>query len=294
MTSTAISLTLDASQKEGRGRFAVKKLSAFSYVAGKFFLVEKLVSMLPEHHTYVEVFGGAANLLLNKSPSRFEVYNDIQGDLVNLFRAIKERPIELGQKLDSLPWSRVLLKQIHLYLKAYPIHLSPDAEPDISRAAFYLYGVLMSFNGASGTGAKVRFAGTTPGATLRKKPTMLRLISDRLSEVFFENRGAFELIDLYDRENTLFFVDPPYWNPKGADAANIRFNAEMHARLRDKLKAIKGKFLLTYDDFPEVRALYEGFEMERYSVAKHSSKTETGQKKPKLHHLIVRNYSTSS
>lgn len=77
----------------------------FPYIGGKFYLLEKLISVIPEHKTYIEVFGGAGSLLINKSPSKIEVFNDIDGDLINPFMVVRDKPREFVKKFRWLLYS---------------------------------------------------------------------------------------------------------------------------------------------------------------------------------------------
>ena len=85
-----------------------QKLTPFGYFGGKYFMIDNLIPLFPSHKTYVEVFGGSGTILINKSPSKVEVYNDIDGELYNFFKVIADRKLfkKFQEKISLLPYSR--------------------------------------------------------------------------------------------------------------------------------------------------------------------------------------------
>jgi DNA adenine methylase len=273
--------------EEGKGRFTVQRLHAFGYVAGKYFLVDKLLSLIPSHSRYIEVFGGSMVLLLNKAPVRLEVYNDIQADLVNTFYAIKKNTCRIVTELLMLPYSRLVLKQVMQFLKNHPFKFSLDEGPDYKRAALYLYSQVFSYN-ASGS-FSVRY---DKSLDLERIGMINRLevVSQRLAHVLLENLPFQRLIERYDSEGAFFFLDPPYFEKGQSQGGNIFWKLEQHKELREILGKVKGKWLLTYDNSKTVKELYSDYPQQVETIISHGSKNNPQGKHTTIQHLIIRNY----
>jgi len=224
---------------------AVKSL--IPWVGGKKALAKTLVPLLPKHHCYVEVFGGAAWVLFGKQPSRQEIYNDVDGRLVGLFRTVKEHPDEFVRQLELVPNSR----------EVFDLYISQPGLTEIQRAARFYYVLKLAF-GAKVTGRPTLGTGPTRG----KRLLMAHVIADvdavheRIERAIVERLDCEALLRKYDRPDTCFFVDPPY--VAAEDVYRERFTREDHERLRATLAELQGKWLLTYGDHPWVRAAYSG------------------------------------
>jgi len=122
-------------------------LNVIRYIGGKFFLKNKIYSILPNHHIFVEVFGGGANVLLHKPPSKIEVYNDLNKDLANLFYVLSFHYDEFYEKAKFLVFSREIFKVIRNEI----LNTKIESIPDINRAVkiFYLYNTSFSGNTSS-------------------------------------------------------------------------------------------------------------------------------------------------
>jgi DNA adenine methylase len=276
---------------------AGKPLTFFPYAAGKSKLIEFHLAILPAHICYVEVFGGAGTLLLNKPRAKVEVYNDIQGDLVNVFRAVKAKPEEVQRVLDSLPRSREVYSQLLDYFNSQG-RRSPSVseEPDFKRAAYFLYCVSSSFGGTTpqestpgnfGVGTTRDQAGT-----LRRRTELLSEIGERLKNVTIENRSFEDIIRLYDRPGTLLYLDPPYYAPGQAQGGGITMPEEKHRLLAELLSKCQSRFILNYDDCEPIRELYRGF------YRRHIESIKTGEKilsteareRATVSHIVVTNF----
>lgn len=224
-------------------------LSAFPWPGGKKHMLADLIPMMPPHKFYVEVFSGSAKLLLNKPPSQWELLNDANGDVINFFRVVKHRPAELAERIEA--------EILHIE-RFKELRSLSDAPDEIDRALRFGYLAWYSFGGKG-----EHFAGGFLGRTSVRRPLatvreLLGKVSERMSRVLLESRDCVECVARYDSGETLFFLDPPYVGESGTVGAYDEMPAEHHARLAAALKRIKGKFLLTYNDHPEVRRLYEG------------------------------------
>lgn len=180
----------------------------FRYPGGKFTLAKWVISHFPGHETYVELFGGAASVLLQKQRSQGEVYNDINGDVVNVFRILRND--EMARKLTS----KLLLTPFSY--DEYKAAFDPTEDP-IEKARqmiFRSYAGIGSDSlfrpNAGYRGLVNRQSGVTPATPWAEFPHEISKFVERLRGVSIENRDATRLIKLYDRPRTLFYVDPPY------------------------------------------------------------------------------------
>lgn len=221
------------------------------WLGGKSQLARTIIEMMPEHKHYCEVFGGAGWVLFKKSASTLETINDVNGDLINLYRVFKYHPDALKKEFETQLISREEFER----LKAE----NTKSLTDIQRAARFYYLLRTCF------GAKI--AEPNYFSHVERKPhlklgdelkSVLANIHQRLQKVNIENRNFDVLISKMDRPDTLFYLDPPYYNCENYYGKDIFSRADF-VKLRDLLKNIKGKFILSLNDVPEVRELFEGF-----------------------------------
>lgn len=219
--------------------------SFISWIGGKKLLRKAILEQFPEQGTfdrYIEVFGGAAWLLFSKdNHAKMEVYNDVNGELVNLFRVVKHHPEALQKELD---W-------VLMYREQFFDALQPgNGITDIQRAARFWVAVKESF------GTDCRSFGLR-SRDMHKATDVLREASQRLNRVVIERLDFERLIRTYDRPEALFYLDPPYYNAE--KYYPDRFQPEDHKRLRMALDNIKGRFILSYNDCQEIRDLYKDY-----------------------------------
>lgn len=202
--------------------------------------------------SFIDVFGGAGWVLFYRERwAPLEVYNDLDGRLVNLFRIVKYHPDALREELRYMLHSREIFKQV---LASVPL-------TDVQAAARFCYLINRSFGGK----------GTQYGRNLKNSPagknptTILELIdalSQRLDRVRIEHLDFAAALADYDRPDAFFYCDPPYYGSGDTNQqayASLDGEAFDHQRLRDALGRVQGRWLLSYDDHPEVRRLYEGY-----------------------------------
>lgn len=248
--------------------------SLFPYVGGKHRVAPRLIKQLAKHTCYVELFAGAANVLLTKEPSKVEVLNDVNGDLVNIFRVIRWHPDELIRELAFITHSRQEFMDYH----------DQKGLTDVQKAARYWFKLRATFGGTGPSGHKSFATGTCRKAMTRNIAfETIQQAHERLDGVFIENDDFEKVIKRYDRPYTLFFCDPPYW--QGADYG-VPFEWSDHERLAKKLRNIKGKFLLTINDHPNIKKLYPGLHIRR--IPMRYSVRRTGSQK--AHELLIANY----
>lgn len=217
------------------------------YHGGKWLLARWIISNFPAHRIYVEPFGGAASVLLQKSRCYAEVYNDKDDEIVNLFRVVRARGDELISLLKQTPFARVEFCQSY----------EPIAD-EMEQARRTVIRSFMGFGSAGASGAKTGFransnrSGTTPAHDWGNFPDCLAAIADRLRGVVIENRDAVEVMLQHDGPETLHYVDPPYVldtrsmkNPYCKKGYRYELTNEDHERLCATLLELKGMIVLS-------------------------------------------------
>lgn len=211
------------------------------YHGSKWRLADWIVSHLPRHRTYVEPFGGAASVLLRKPRSHTEVYNDLDSELVNLFRVARDQGEALRRALELTPFAR----------DEFALSYAASDDP-LERARRTVARSFMGFGSnalhqTTGFRSRSRRSGTSPAADWRGYPQALEAIIRRLQGVVIEHRDAFEVMGAQDAEDTLFYVDPPYV-PETRDAGGDyrhELTVADHERLAEALHALAGPVVLS-------------------------------------------------
>ncbi|TAL31601.1 MAG: DNA adenine methylase [Spirochaetes bacterium] len=226
--------------------------SPLAYIGGKSILSKTIVKLIPSHITYCEAFTGGGWMLFRKEPSKAEIINDLDRDLVAFYRVIQNHLEEFLKQFKWLLTSREMFEDFKEQLEVRGL-------TDIQRAARYYYVQRTCFAG------KVR--GRTFGVSSDRKPriNLVRMEEElsevhlRLSQVLIENLSWDEFISRYDRPATFFYLDPPYYK-KPVYKHNFE-SIDDFIRMRDILKGLKGKFILSINDHPEIREVFNGFRM---------------------------------
>lgn len=250
--------------------------SLIAWVGGKKLLREKIATLIPEDiGSYVEPFGGAGWVLFHRERwAKLEVYNDLDARLTNLFLQVKHHPEALVKELELMPASRDL----------FYLLVDQPGLTELQRAARFLYLISRSFGGK---GTQFGRGKTSPPSSMEAKLERIHALSRRLDKVTIEHQSYDDVIDFYDRSGAFFYCDPPYVH--GTRYKNARqFD---HEKLRDTLKAVKGRWLLSYDDCPEVRELYAEYAIIPISRVKGIS---PGRGERMFHELIIANYEVSN
>jgi len=258
-----------------------KKLKApFGWIGGKSKLADEIVDLIPEHSSYIEVFGGALSVLYRKPKSKLEIVNDINNELVNLHRIIKSNPQSLSDYLQQLLISREIFKDIK--------HKTLKPRNNIERAAFYYYQLSMSF------GSK----GDNFAMPKSRRPKDIykdfRKWSQRLKFVTIENMSFTKLIKEYDRLEAFFYCDPPYFGTESYYKNTGEFGKEEHILLRDTLANIQGKLLLSYNDDPFIRELYKKFNITSTRKFDYTLGSNVHRKKKSVREIFITNFSRST
>jgi DNA adenine methylase len=235
------------------------------YHGGKWLLAPWILSYMPEHKVYVEPFGGGGSVLLRKSRAHEEIYNDLDREIVNLFRIVRDRGGELKKKLEFTPYSR----------DEFELSYEPTDDP-IEKARRTVVRSFMGRNPSSTTQAAGSFKAKqvksyiTIAHVWMKYPDALNSITERLRGVIIENDNALDVIKRHDSEGTAFYVDPPYL-PSTRDAGTDyrhEMTEEDHIRLAEALNRVKGKVVLSGYPSELYTSLYKGWErIEKDSIA---------------------------
>ena len=225
------------------------------YHGGKFRLSDWIISHFPSHETYVEPFGGGASILLQKTPSRMEVYNDLDRDVVNFFEVLRDQQLaeELAQQIELTPYSRVEF-----------LNARDETSDRIEQARRLVVRAQMGFGSAGATKGNTGFrldtarGGSDIVTIWQRQPEVIRQAAARLKKVLIENRDAIKVIQDHDREDTLFFIDPPYvldTRNMGGKAYRHEMSNADHEQLINVLNSCKGKIILCGYDHTIYEAL---------------------------------------
>ncbi len=214
------------------------------YHGGKFRLSDWIISHFPPHRVYVEPFGGAASVLMQKSRSQAEVYNDLDGDIVNVMRVLQDSVLrtQLTELLILTPYART----------EFELAWEP-CDSQVERARRTLIRAEMGFGSAGATKGKTGFRiDTTRKSTVMdiwaRIPEYIQSFSQRLQGVLIENRPALQILKSHDKPDTLFYVDPPYL-PATRQIGSACYRHEMtsddHVELLTALQELKGSIIVS-------------------------------------------------
>lgn len=257
--------------------------SFMSWLGGKKALRDDvIIRMPPFYDKYIEVFGGAGWVLFRKTPeNEAEVFNDFNSNLVNLYRCVRDNPAKLKYKLRYVLNSRedfrwlVFLHKKGIFTRFH----------DYDRAAKFYQLIRYSYGSALDSFA------SQPHSIWNDFP-LIDMASRRLQKVIIENQDFEVLIKHYDSPGSFFYCDPPYYATESY-YKDVGFTKNDHVRLRDTLSKIKGKFLVSYNDCPEIRELwaYEGIHIESVSRMDNFKQRYSGG--AMYNELFISNYDTS-
>jgi DNA adenine methylase len=255
------------------------------WIGGKSRLAPFLAEIISrtQHTTYAEPFVGMGGVFFKREfAPKSEVINDYSRDVSNLFRILQRHYVQF---MDTLKWQLHSRAEFERLLAA-----NPETLTDLERAARFLYLQKTSFGGKV-TGQNF---GTVRGGPARFDLTKLTSVLEdahtRLAGVVIERMDYKDFIRHYDREDTLFYLDPPYYGCEG-DYGKELFNRNEFMAMAELLKGLKGRFLLSLNDTPEVRSIFTGFEFldvrTAYSLA-------GGDKQKTAAEVVIANYTNHS
>lgn len=227
--------------------------SLCAYIGGKRYLaktISKYIKNTP-HRLYGEVFFGMGSVFLRKGfKSKVEVINDINKDIYNLFKVLRKHYPEVERLFEFNICSR---EEFLNYLK-----VNPDSLTDIERAVRFVYLQKLRFGGNPLTSSFAVGKNKDARFKTQKMLKQMKLISNRLDKVIIENLDFEKFIKSYDSEQSLFYLDPPYYNFEKYYGKDI-FSKKDFERLNNCLDNIKGKFILSINNCDEIRELFKNF-----------------------------------
>lgn len=254
------------------------------YHGGKYYLCRWIIEQFPEHDVYVEPFGGAASVLLNKSRCSKEVYNDLEYSMFNLMRVIRDKQDHLLNRLRGIKY------ELNEYLKMREAYKSEEFDNlDSLEQAAITYSVRrMSRGGLCGTfcwSSRI-YGDGIPGEVHGWLTSLdqLPIISERLQGIDIQNKNANELMSEYDSPKTLFYLDPPY--PKSTRVFKNAYRKEMtieeHRKLADTARSMQGAVVIS--SYPSLLydELYDGWNCVKKPVVNHSSQEKKKEVKTEV------------
>jgi len=246
------------------------------WLGGKSQLADRIIPLIPPHRCYVEVFAGAAWLLFRKPESSVEVLNDINVELVTLYRVVKHH---LDEFIRYLRWLLNAREEFARFKASDPATLT-----DVQRAVRFYYLHRSAFTPGVASPTWRCSDHHRPSFNLLRIEEHLSAAHVRLAGVYVENRPYAEVLSRFDKPSTFFYLDPPYYGSE-ADYGRGLFSRADYARLRGVLESLKGKFILSLNDRREVRRIYRGFAMRSVQVRYHVGGVDQAARE-----LLIANY----
>jgi len=254
--------------------------SFLAYMGGKSLLASQIIPRIPVHNCYVEVFAGAAWMLFKKDEnmSHVEIINDINLDLITLYRVVKHH---LEEFIRYFKWVLVSRDEYYRFRKE-----EPETLTDIQRAVRFYYLLKLGY------AARIKNPSFSIATTSMPRLNLLRIEEElsavhlRLSRVYIENRSYAEVLSRFDKPDTFFYIDPPYYGCEDYYGDGI-FNRGDFAKLRDILASLSGKYILSINDVPEIRELFKDLYIHKVAT---SYSAGGANKKKKVTELLIMNY----
>ena len=280
-----------------------------SRVGNKTPILHIIYNLFPlKYGRFIDVFGGSGSVLLGKpNMDAFEVYNDFDRNLVNLFRCMKDRPQAVIRELGFCNLNarddfevckrffdheifddRYLAEEMELTQIMLPSPQAKEIEElrlryaqdyDVRKAALFMKKLRYSYSSSGKSFSCQPF-------DIRKLFRLIQQLESRMANVVVENQDFETLVRHYDREDAFFYLDPPYYSTE--DMYDVGFEESDHKRLRWLLCTIKGRFLLSYNDCPEIRELYKGFEI--FDFTRTHSMAQRYDAGKEFKELLIANY----
>lgn len=256
--------------------------SFIPWVGGKSRLAKHIVSLIPEHTCYCEPFMGAAWVFFAKERSKVEVLNDLNGDLVNLFQVVRDR-------FDEFYNRRIWLIASERDYRDFVRRLADnDWRNDIERPLMFWYCLKQSFGAKIGGGWGFSRKSGPKGLGMDS----LKAIHKRLTGVYINNQDVLACLARWDSPETLFYLDPPYMmttTAKGKGCYRHTMEVDAHHELACTLAGLQGRWLLSYDDDPQVRELYADY-YQLSPETRYTTNNRPGTAPRRVTELLIANY----
>ncbi|OLA82159.1 MAG: DNA methyltransferase [Azospirillum sp. 51_20] len=255
--------------------FEVKPINPIApYLGGKRLLAKTIIPLIDKipHNIYCEPFIGMGGIFFRRTKKpKCEAVNDINSEIVNMFRMVERFPDYLADMLRFKICSRAEFKRM---LATPPLLLT-----ELERAVRYLYIQKNAFGGKTFSQVFGVALERTRFDSERIIP-QIHMLHKRLAGVYVECLPYQEFIKRYDRPDTLFYLDPPYWGCESFYGKDFFSRADF-GELAKLLKGIKGKFIMSINDVPEIRAIFKGFHQKEVNT-RYTAGTQSGKKAAEL------------
>ena len=226
---------------------------AAPYIGGKRMLAKRLVAMINEtpHTAYAEPFVGMGGIFFRRDRRpKAEIINDWSDDVSNLFRILQHHYVAFMDMLRFQLTTRSNFERL--------LALEPASLTDLQRAARFIYVQKAGFGGMVATRRWGVDLNTSARFDVTKLAPILEGIHERLAGVVIEKKPWAEFVARYDRQGILFYLDPPYFGTENYYGAGL-FQRDEFALMAQVLRGIEGRFILSINDCPEIREIFEGF-----------------------------------
>lgn len=243
------------------------------WLGGKRRLADTIIPRFPPHTCYVEVFAGGAALYFLRPPAEVEVINDINGDIVNLYRVVQNH---LEEFVRQFKWA-LSSREIFKWLQDTP----SQTLTDIQRAARFFYLQHQAFGGRV-DGQTWGTATTAPAVNLLRIEEQLSAAHLRLAGTYIERLDWRECMRRYDRPHSFFYLDPPYWQTEGY---GVPFPWPEYEAMAAAVRGLQGKAIVSLNDHPDIRACFAGMHMESLPI----KYTVGGGQGAERHELLIFN-----
>lgn len=246
-----------------------------NWIGGKRLLRKAIAKLIPDDiKSYIEVFGGGAWVLFYKERwANLEVYNDLDNNLFNLFSVVKYHSEEFTKEFIYMLNSRKLFNIMRDFI---PI-------TDIQRAAKFFFLLQRSYGAKRGQFAYARNGASGSAKSQSNIIERVRCTANRLDKVIIENEDFENIFRRYDCKTAFFYLDPPY--TEGEGYATVKTKEFEHERLFNSLKNLKGRWLLSYNDCPEIRELYK-----EYTIIEVERINSLSVNRQPYKELLIKNY----
>lgn len=248
MTGAAVD---DERDDDNAGESYLRPRPVLRYHGGKWTLAPWLLTFFPKHRTYVEPYGGGASVLIRKPRSYAEVYNDLDDEIVHLFRVLRDpaHALALYEQLRLTPFARLE------YVESFAVSDDPieQARRTIIRSFMGFGSNSLNRRIKSGFRSNSHRSHTTPAHDWARWPAHIATFTDRLAGVIIENRDALDLIPRHDSADTLHYVDPPYPHSTrsakqhhgGGQGYQHEMTDDEHRALAGVLHSVRGMVVLS-------------------------------------------------
>ena len=239
-----------------------------NYPGAKWRLADRIVALMPLHKSYLEPFFGSGAVLFTKQPSPIETVNDIDGEIVNFFRVLREQPEALAAMVGNTPYARDVYEDACARLALSPL--------DRAYRFYVRNRMAWGFKTCTKTGFKIDVAGREAAYCVHNwnaAPGLLRECAERLKQVQVENRPALDIISRFNSPDVLIYADPPYLpGTRGGKQYRHEMTDADHGALLEVLKTHKGSVILSGYDSQLYRESLPGWNTVRWKTYTQSAK----------------------